>query len=430
MIKQNHKATPVLPDAVNLMIAELDTDVSKIPSEGTVIPAGQIIEWKRNGEVSECNIWKTAKVYAELSASTALQVYKGHSFATGDTIYITASRTITAVDKTTSADYDIITLNGADSITAGTILYYRENPATENGYYFAFTKDEIVIQENQTTLSIPVYAGSLDKRIYSDMLGSSTTLNLIAPKKFLKMVPSALNQDTLINYTTTEIAALTGMVEGDIVWDATLNVIKIYDGSSWLTFDNNSIPKYTTVEIDALTGMAEGDMVYDTDLEVIKTYSGAATAWIIAGSLIQNTTAQIAALTNMQTGELRYDTDKDYIVMYDGSAWVEFRKKTFKKWVGLISQAGTSAPTAIVLENELSGAIVWTYDDVGSYIGTLAGEFIDQKTGVLITSSAGTNQVACSVSATDEILIETFVADGTLTNTKLSQTMLEIRVYP
>ena len=45
---------------------------------------------------------------------------------------------------------------------------------------------------------------------------------------------------------------------------------------------SSNIDRYTTAEINALTGMIEGDAVFDTDLDVIKIYSGS--VWEIAGS--------------------------------------------------------------------------------------------------------------------------------------------------
>lgn len=41
----------------------------------------------------------------------------------------------------------------------------------------------------------------------------------------------------------------------------------------------------------------------------------------------------------------------------------------------LLAQTGTDAPTAVVLTNTLGGTVVWTYQDVGSYVGTLTGAF-------------------------------------------------------
>lgn len=52
----------------------------------------------------------------------------------------------------------------------------------------------------------------------------------------------------------------------------------------------------------------------------------------------------------------------------------------YLKYVALLTQSGTSAPTATVLENTLGGTIVWTRNDVGDYTGTLAGAFTENKT--------------------------------------------------
>lgn len=50
-----------------------------------------------------------------------------------------------------------------------------------------------------------------------------------------------------------------------------------------------------------------------------------------------------------------------------------------KKYVALLSQSGTSAPTATVLENSLGGTLVWSYDAIGQYHATLTGVFTANK---------------------------------------------------
>lgn len=47
----------------------------------------------------------------------------------------------------------------------------------------------------------------------------------------------------------------------------------------------------------------------------------------------------------------------------------------YKTYVALLTQSGTDAPVATVLESSLSGTVVWTRVDVGHYEGVLAGEF-------------------------------------------------------
>jgi len=54
-----------------------------------------------------------------------------------------------------------------------------------------------------------------------------------------------------------------------------------------------------------------------------------------------------------------------------------------KVYVALLTQTGTDAPVATVLKNTLGGAVVWTYDDVGQYNGTLANAFTLNKTVIL-----------------------------------------------
>lgn len=58
---------------------------------------------------------------------------------------------------------------------------------------------------------------------------------------------------------------------------------------------------------------------------------------------------------------------------------------TEKVYKALMSQTGADAPTVVVGKNELSGAIVWTRDSIGYYIGTLAAAFPAAKTFVQVT---------------------------------------------
>lgn len=53
-----------------------------------------------------------------------------------------------------------------------------------------------------------------------------------------------------------------------------------------------------------------------------------------------------------------------------------------KVYRALLTQTGTDAPVATVLENTLGGTVVWTRDSGGRYDGTLAGAFTANKTAV------------------------------------------------
>lgn len=51
-----------------------------------------------------------------------------------------------------------------------------------------------------------------------------------------------------------------------------------------------------------------------------------------------------------------------------------------KKYTAILTQTGTSDPTATVFENTLGGNVVWTRTNTGQYSGTLVGAFPVGKT--------------------------------------------------
>lgn len=61
--------------------------------------------------------------------------------------------------------------------------------------------------------------------------------------------------------------------------------------------------------------------------------------------------------------------------------------KPYKVYTALLTQSGTNAPIATVLENTLGGDIVWSRDDIGVYYGTLVGAFTENKTILFTTVS-------------------------------------------
>jgi hypothetical protein len=103
---------------------------------------------------------------------------------------------------------------------------------------------------------------------------------------------------------------------------------------------------------------------------------------------------------------------------------------TYKKYVALITQTSTSAPTVIELENTI-GPIVWTRATTGSYQGTLTGAFTANKTYVML-SNVEVDSIVMADSTLNLIQILTTnlhspsaaYHDGHLTNNTL-----EIRVY-
>lgn len=102
-----------------------------------------------------------------------------------------------------------------------------------------------------------------------------------------------------------------------------------------------------------------------------------------------------------------------------------------KVYRATLTQTFTSAPVATIHENSLSDVPVWSYDTVGDYDLTLASEWADNKTFILIGNTAISGG-GCAYLRTDGNVIQfvTTNAAGTLTDGILSQTAVLILVYP
>lgn len=105
---------------------------------------------------------------------------------------------------------------------------------------------------------------------------------------------------------------------------------------------------------------------------------------------------------------------------------------TYKTWVGLLTQSGTSAPTAIVLENTLGGTITWTYVSLGVYRATLTGAFTANKTFAIgLTGTDNTVPFIGYITRenNNSLLISNTSPQGDNGDNDLAATPLEIRVY-
>lgn len=97
-----------------------------------------------------------------------------------------------------------------------------------------------------------------------------------------------------------------------------------------------------------------------------------------------------------------------------------------KKYVALLTQTGTNAPVATVLENTLGGTVVWSRYTEGMYHATLAGVFTASKTTSFATNGQNVAVIITSGRSTDNIVfLNSDGVDGALSNCSI-----EIRVYP
>ena len=104
---------------------------------------------------------------------------------------------------------------------------------------------------------------------------------------------------------------------------------------------------------------------------------------------------------------------------------------TYKKYIALITQSSTSAPSVIELENTI-GPIVWTRTATGIYFGTLTGAFTASKTYVTLSNVVLNSIVLSNRRDDDTIQISTTNLQNpsaSYHDSHLNNNTLEIRVY-
>lgn len=108
----------------------------------------------------------------------------------------------------------------------------------------------------------------------------------------------------------------------------------------------------------------------------------------------------------------------------------EVRPKTY---TALISQSGTSAPTATVLGTNTIGSISWSRSSAGVYVGTLSGAFTANKTWSTVSWSdeSGGSAIVFRLKRTGSNTVELFVSpEGVAGTDNFTNLSIEIRVYP
>jgi len=173
-----------------------------------------------------------------------------------------------------------------------------------------------------------------------------------------------------------------------------------------------------------------------TNRETILRLSGGGFELISEGLTINNTGGLLSFNSTIPNSrglisEYNYSldiTDTDYTQkIYVDTKVAEVRP--YKVYTALLNQSGTNAPVAIILENTLVGDIIWSYDNIGGYIGTLTGVFANNKTAIMLTASLTGIIINGKVEDINTISIGTMSIVGTYVNNSLVNTAIEIRVY-
>lgn len=98
-------------------------------------------------------------------------------------------------------------------------------------------------------------------------------------------------------------------------------------------------------------------------------------------------------------------------------------------YTALLTQVGTEAPTAIVLQNTTGRTITWTRTDVGEYAGTLSTDTDQLKTTVMINGGLLNGwSFAARMELPNKIHVTTGM--GAVRNDELLyRTTIEIKIY-
>ena len=101
---------------------------------------------------------------------------------------------------------------------------------------------------------------------------------------------------------------------------------------------------------------------------------------------------------------------------------------TYKVYTALLSQTGTNAPTAWVLQNTFDNDFVWNYVDTGTY--SVSNNEITWDAVVFFGANEGTGLIITSIEKGNH-LITTISTDifGEISNHPWSNYPIEIRVY-
>jgi hypothetical protein len=111
--------------------------------------------------------------------------------------------------------------------------------------------------------------------------------------------------------------------------------------------------------------------------------------------------------------------------------YVDAAARPYKVYTALLSQTGTNAPVATVLENTLGGTVVWSRVDTGMYLATLTGAFTGNKTVAFFQSgysNPGAPTMYSSYKDSDNAVRLYSLSTGFYADQILSG-QIEIRVY-
>jgi hypothetical protein len=101
----------------------------------------------------------------------------------------------------------------------------------------------------------------------------------------------------------------------------------------------------------------------------------------------------------------------------------------YRVYTAILTQSGTNAPVATVLENTLGGTVTFEYTGPGLYNAVLAGEFTINKTIAMLWGGTSSQLFKAFSTTIDRVVLVTYNTAGLVANDQMGITTLEIRVY-
>lgn len=108
----------------------------------------------------------------------------------------------------------------------------------------------------------------------------------------------------------------------------------------------------------------------------------------------------------------------------------ESGSSSYLVYTALLSQSGTDAPVATVLQNTLGGTVVWARVSDGYYTGTLAGAFPTGRTICFLTNGYLLGFLVGTVDSSPNVISVSSYVGGTPTDGQMGDASIEIRLYP
>ena len=103
----------------------------------------------------------------------------------------------------------------------------------------------------------------------------------------------------------------------------------------------------------------------------------------------------------------------------------------YNSYVALLTQAGTAAPVATVLSNNLTATLTWARTGVGVYTLTAsAATFTTNKTIVFLNAGSSTPLISAERTSDTVLTVKTFVSSsGAAVDAVITNGSFEVRIY-